>query len=249
MTLNRFSISIFMLMLTVSAAIHHTVYGASHKENAVSLLNGKNLDGWTAQWEGNLWKVAGDVSVNEQNNKVFIIKDGEGIIVNGDKGNTTNLVSEYQHGDCHLSIEFNVPKGSNSGVYFQGLYEIQVFDSYGKSEVEFSDCGGIYARYKDNQTYEGHPPMKNASKAPGEWQKFEVTFRAPRFDADGKKIENAKFVKVVHNGVTVHENVEVTGRTRASMNREESLKGPLMLQGDHGPVAYRNIELTPLELD
>lgn len=249
MILNRISISIFVLMLSLSPAVHHTVYGASHKENAVALLNGKNLDGWKGQWEGNLWKVVGGVSIDEKNNKVFALKDGEGSIVNGDKGSTKNLVSEYQHGDCRLSIEFNVPNGSNSGVYFQGLYEIQVFDSYGKEDVEYSDCGGIYARYKDNQTYEGHPPMKNASKAPGEWQKFEVTFRAPRFDADGKKTENAKFVKVDYNGVTVHENVEVTGGTRACMDREESPKGPLMLQGDHGPVAYRNIEITPLNLD
>jgi hypothetical protein len=86
----------------------------------------------------------------------------------------------------------------------------------------------------------------NASKPPGEWQSFDITFRAPRFDADGKKIENAKFVKVVHNGAVVHENVELTGPTRAAISGTEAAAGPLRLQGDHGPVAYRNIRIKPL---
>ncbi|MGC9327253.1 MAG: 3-keto-disaccharide hydrolase, partial [Candidatus Hinthialibacter sp.] len=174
------------------------------------------------------------------------------IMVNGAKGNTTNIYSEYEHGDCLLHIEFVVPQGSNSGVYLQGLYEIQVLDSYGKKddELEFSDCGGMYARWdhETQKSYEGEPPRVNASKAPGEWQSFDAVFRAPRFDAQGKKVENARFIVVKHNGVIVHENYEITGGTRACMNRKEGPKGPLMLQGDHGPVAYRNIQITPLKL-
>ena len=125
-----------------------------------------------------------------------------------------------------------------------------MFDSYGKGIVEHSDCGGIYQRYveAEGRGFEGHPPRVNASNAPGVWQSFDVVFRAPRFDAQGKKTENARFVEVKHNGVTVHENVEVTGGTRAHMQLDEAPLGPLMLQGDHGPVAYRNIRLTPLKL-
>jgi hypothetical protein len=222
---------------------------AQHDTKSESLFNGKNLDGWKGISSNNKWTIVGDVSLNEKDKKVFALKDGTEVMVNGPAGSTTNIFSDYEHGDCQLHIEFCVPFGSNSGVYFQGLYEIQVFDSYGKKEVEFSDCGGIYARYKDNQTYEGHPPMKNASKAPGEWQTYDVIFRAPRFDANGNKTENAKFIKVEHNGVLVQDNVEVTGGTRACMDRAEEPKGPLMLQGDHGPVAYRNIQITPVELD
>ena len=73
-----------------------------------------------------------------------------------------------------------------------------------------------------------------------------MTFRAPRFDKDGKKTANAVFVKVVHNGKIIHENVEVTGPTRSAAFRDEKPLGPLMLQGDHGPVAYRNIRLKEL---
>ena len=96
-----------------------------------------------------------------------------------------------------------VPKGSNSGVYFQGRYEIQVFDSYGVPAPKYSDCGGIYRRWdpkrgKGNEGFEGQPPRRNASKPPGQWQAFDVVFRAPRFDENGKKTANARFIKVVH---------------------------------------------------
>lgn len=239
------SILLFSLMTVCMCLLVDTGYSASPK----ALFNDKNLDGWKGQWDGNKWMVVSHVSLNESDNKIFSFKDGKGVLVNGPEGKTTNLVTDYEFGDCQLTIEFCVPKGSNSGVYLHGLYEIQVFDSYGKENVESSDCGGIYARFKDGQTYEGHPPMVNASKAPGEWQKFDVIFRAPRFDANGNKTENAKFIKVEHNGVVVHDNVEITGGTRACMNREESPKGPLMLQGDHGPVAYRNITIVPLEMN
>src|SRR5207248_7595358 len=139
-------------------------------------------------------------------------------------------------------------KDSNSGVYVQGRYEVQVFDSFGKADVAEHDCGAIYQRWdpkrgKGNEGYEGHPPKVNASKAPGEWQTFDITFRAPRFDASGKKIANAKFIKVVHNGKTIHENVELNGPTRSAMSTEEKPTGPIMLQGNHGPVAFRNLRI------
>jgi hypothetical protein len=140
-----------------------------------------------------------------------------------------------------------VPKGSNSGVYFQGRYEIQILDSWGVKEPTYTDCGGIYERWKDDKGYEGHAPKVNASKEPGQWQSFDMIFRAPRFDAAGKKIANAKFEKVVHNGQIVHENVEVTGPTRAAVYEDEKPLGALVLQGDHGPVAYRNMWIEPLK--
>ncbi len=90
-----------------------------------------------------------------------------------------------------------------------------------------------------------HPPRVNASRAPGQWQTFDIIFCAPRFDKNGRKISNARFEKVVHNGIAVHEDVELTGPTRASAYNDEKPFGPLMLQGDHGPVAYRNIRIAP----
>ena len=186
------------------------------------------------------WLIVGDVAQDPDNERKLTWKLGTGIAVNGPKGRTRHLVTQAEHGDCRAHIEFMVPKGSNSGVYFQGRYEIQVLDSWGKAKVGSGDCGGIYQRWAKGKGFEGRSPRVNASTAPGTWQTFDVWFRAPRFDKEGKKIADAQFVKVVHNGKVVHENESLSGPTRAAMYNDEKPVGPLMFQGDHGPVAYRN---------
>jgi hypothetical protein len=193
------------------------------------------------------WQIVADAILKADNSAMLEGKPGAGAILNGPTGRTAYLYSKAEFGDCAAHIEFVVPKGSNSGVYFQGRYEIQILDSWGVKEPTYTDCGGIYERWKDDKGYEGHAPGVNASKEPGQWQSFDVIFRAPRFDAAGKKIANAKFDKVVHNGQIVHENVEVTGPTRAAVYEDEKPLGALVLQGDHGPVAYRNIWVEPLK--
>src|ERR1041384_4581134 len=127
-------------------------------------------------------------------------------------------------------------------------YEIQIYDSYGVEKDKYPgiECGGIYGRWINEKNVEGHSPRVNVSEPPGEWQTFDITFRAPRFDTSGKKIENAKFVKVVHNGKVIHENVELTGPTRSGWE-EEKPRGPVRLQGDHGPVAFCNLRFTELD--
>jgi Domain of Unknown Function (DUF1080) len=190
------------------------------------------------------------VSLSLTNEKKFDIAPGAGVLVNGAKGNTRNILTEIEHGDVEVHIEFVVPKNSNSGIYFMGRYEIQVLDSWGVASPKYSDCGGVYASCSDPKPdSKGTPPSVNAAKPPGEWQSFDVTFRAPRFDAAGKKTENARFVKVVHNGKVIHDNVESPRSTCAAHWLDEKAKGPLMLQGDHGPVAYRNIRLKHVRLD
>jgi len=187
------------------------------------------------------WTLAGEIGQDPKNEKMLAWKPGTDVLVNGPKGRTRNLFTKLEHGDCEAHVEFMVPKGSNSGVYFQGRYEIQVLDSWGVEKPKHGDCGGIYQRWAKGKGFEGRPPRVNAAREPGRWQTFDVTFRAPRFDAAGKKIANACFLKVVHNGVVVHENEPVTGPTRAAAFGDEKPTGPLMLQGDHGPVAYRNL--------
>lgn len=173
------------------------------------------------------------------------------MLVNGEKGKTVNLLTELEHGDCNAHLEFCVPKDSNSGVYFMGRYEVQILDSFGKKDqdLKYGDCGGIYASCSDPKPdSHGTPPRTNASKAPGQWQSMDVMFRAPRFNASGKKTENARFIKVLLNDVVIHEDVEAPRPTCAARWLDEKPRGPLMLQGDHGPIAFRNLRLKEIQL-
>jgi hypothetical protein len=155
-----------------------------------------------------------------------------------------NLSSEAVFGDCTVELEFLVGKAtegnstdSNSGIKLMNIYEVQIFDSYGKAAPGKVDCGAIYSETA---------PMVNASKPPGQWQKLVIVFRAPRFDETGKKTANARFVKVTLNGQVVQDNVEIAHGTNVSRNAPEHPTGPIYLQGDHGAVAFRNLKVTPL---
>lgn len=140
-------------------------------------------------------------------------------------------------------------KGSNSGIYLQGRYEMQLLDSWSVKQPTPGDNGGIYERWDESRPegqkgYQGYPPRQNASRAPGLWQHLEISFQAPRFDREGNKVENAKIIRARLNGVTIHEDVELLGPTRGAIGTDEVPQGPLRLQGDHGAVAFRNIKIT-----
>jgi hypothetical protein len=239
-----------MLALCASACAAAPPPNTEHAAQAgwTALLAG-GLAGWGDEHGGapGAWFEAEGVGLAPEDPRKLAARPGRGVIVNGD-GKTRNLFSRLTHGDVELHVEFLVPKGSNSGVYLQGRYEVQVFDSFGVAAPKHSDCGGIYQRWReaDKQGFEGRPPRTNASRAPGEWQTFAIVFRAPRFGPDGSKTANARFDRVVHNGVVIHEAVEVSGPTRAAAWEDERSEGPLMLQGDHGPVAYRDLRLRRL---
>jgi hypothetical protein len=208
--------------------------------------NGRDLGGWR-QPTGD-WRIVGSVAADPTQPEKFVITPGQGVLLNGAGGRTVNLLTEAEYGDVELHVEFCIPKRSNSGVYLMGRYEIQVYDSHGTAQDPYPgiECGGIYPRWIDEKNVDGHSPRVNASRPPGEWQAFDITFRAPRFDASGKKTASARMVKVVHNGRVVHENVELHGPTRAAQWEDEKPLGPILLQGDHGPVAYRNVRVSPL---
>jgi hypothetical protein len=190
------------------------------------------------------WKQVGGVLANWEHNDFLSTSPGKGILVSPPKPNNgPHLVSEFEHGDIELELEFMIPKGSNSGVYLQGRYEVQIFDSWGKANPNSGDAGGIYQRWnpEKRQGFEGKAPRMNVSKAPGLWQHLKIVFEAPRFNPEGVKVRNAKFVQVFQNGVLIHENIEVTGPTTSAMFEDEKELGPIMIQGDHGPVAVRNV--------
>ena len=193
------------------------------------------------------WKIVGDVYTDRSENKSISTTEGFGVLVNRpNEESKDNLFTSFEHADIELEADVLMPKGSNSGLYFQGRYEIQLFDSWGAEEIQYSDMGGIYQRWddtreKDKEGFEGFVPKVNAAKAPGLWQHLKILFHAPKFDISGKKIKNASFEEVWLNGMLIHENTEVSGPTRAAAFEDEKPMGPLMIQGDHGPVALKNI--------
>jgi hypothetical protein len=228
-----------LLVLPLFAALP---FAPAADTKPVEPFNGKNLDGWKLKDEKkNKWKVM-RVVVNDAEPRVFSKSTSTtdpyelvNVLDPGEHGTDISTVEKF--GDVTLELEFMVPKGSNSGIYLMGEYEVQILDSFGKPDDKLGqgDLGALYS---------AAAPKKNAAKKPGEWQKFVIEFQAPKFEGD-KKVANAKFVKVTLNDVVLHENVEMKQHTPGGLTGKEAATGPLMFQGDHGPVAFRNIKITP----
>lgn len=177
----------------------------------ISLFNGKDLAGWEviSPSAGNGWSARGGALVNDPKS---IGKD-----------HTSNLRTTKAFGDFRLTMEVNVPEGSNSGVYLRGIYEVQIHDSYGK-DPDSHNMGAIYSRIT---------PVVAAEKPAGEWQTLDMTL------CD-------RHVNVILNGKTIIDNHPLYGVTGGAMQADEAAPGPIFLQGDHGPVSYRNIVLHPI---
>lgn len=201
-------------------------------------FNGKDLTGWKIRGDEakNGWKV-GRAALDPAEPKHLVCVAGGTDLVNVVPGHGAgeDIFTVQKFGDIHLELEVMVAKESNSGIYLMGEYELQVLDSLGKANPDMGDMGAIYS---------AAVPKLNASKAPGEWQKYVIDFVAPKFGADGAKTANARFVKVVLNDKVIQENVEVPKPTGGELGKEAP-EGALMFQGNHGPVAFRNIKITP----
>lgn len=195
--------------------------GAKPPRGAMVLFDGRNLDAWARKsgkdWlkeDGPAeWKLAGDGAVE---------------VVPG----ADSIISHRKFGDCHVHAEFRtLGAPTNTGIYLQTRYEVNINETFGRSEGTFS--GGL-----DNCA--NVKPRVNASRGPLAWQTLDIDFTAPRFDASGKKIANAR-ATVVLNGVTLYENQELNPPKGAAGRLGEAPAGPLMLQ-EHGmPAQFRNI--------
>jgi hypothetical protein len=234
------------LRTLVTMALVTCALGFAGEKAAVDL---SPLDAWKPEKNG--WSTVGSVKINPENAKRLTAESGDGLFYNGPNGRAINLLSKQEFGDVALHLEYLIPKGSNSGVKLIGQYEIQIADSFEKTKVTGSDCGGIYPRAELGPKYhhidDGIAPTTNACAAPGTWQTLDIVFHAPRFDSDGKKTENAKFVSVKLNGVTVQDNVDMPYPTGHAWHNKETARGPILLQADHGPVAFRAIRATELD--
>ena len=163
--------------------------------------NGKNLDGWKAMGN-NQWVAEA------------------GVLKSSKPG--ANLITEKSFSDFKLHVEFRYPKGSNSGIYLRGRYEVQIMDSKGM-EPQSGYLGGVYGFVS---------PTEMVAKDPGEWQQYDITL-------------TGRIITVVGNGKTIICKQEIPGITGGAIDSNEGEPGPLMIQGDHGPVELRNIVLTP----
>jgi hypothetical protein len=202
--------------------------GSAPPSDAIVLFGGKELSEWQQEKGGPAkWSVAEDA---------FTVVKGTG-----------NIQTKRGFGDCQLHIEWRTPAKvesegqgrGNSGIFLQGRYEVQVLDSYNNTTYSNGQAASIYKQYI---------PLVNASRKPGEWQSYDIFFRAPRFAENGK-VTTPGYITVVHNGVLVQDHVELKGNTvyiGAPAYEKHGPKEPIVLQ-DHGnPVSYRNIWIREL---
>lgn len=221
---------------------------ADDDDGWISLIGDRPFEAWRAPAVG--WLEAGDARLNPENPKRLAPVEGRGVLINGKSGRARNLITKADFGDVEAHFEFLVPKGSNSGVKFEGLYEIQILDSHGVAKPNGRHCGGVYPRAELLPRYhyldDGIPPRVNAARPAGVWQTLDVVFLAPRIDADGKKIADARLVRAVLNGQVIHEDVPLKTPTGHAWHNKEIVRGPILLQADHGPVAFRNIRVRPI---
>ena len=220
-----------LVVLVACAACNRTKMrpGASQSpEQAIVLFDGTDFSRWVAE-DGSAvrWRIV----------------DGAMEVVPG----TGSIMTKQKFQSFKLHVEFNVPRTlrkfkerdrGNSGVYLQRRYEVQILDSYG-AESSNNDCGAIY---------KVKPPDRNVCKRAGQWQSYDISFRAARFQGKGQnanKVKNAS-ITVLHNGTVVHYDVQIPNKTGAG-RQEGPEPGPILLQ-DHGSkVRFRNIWLVPLD--
>lgn len=168
----------------------------------VELFNGKDLTGWKALGE-NQWEVK------------------NGILTSARSG--ANLVTEQKFTDFKLHVEFKYQKGSNSGVYLRGRYEVQIEDNPKEEHPSAHLFSGVYGFLT---------PSEIAALGPNQWQSYDITLIG-------------RMVTVVVNGKTVINNQEIPGITGGALDSNEAEPGPIYIQGDHGPIEYRKIVITP----
>jgi hypothetical protein len=204
--------------------------------DAIVLFDGENTSEWISEKDG------GKVKWNVENGYMEVVRK------------TGGIRTKKSFGNCQLHIEWRTPedidpaitdqKRSNSGVFLMDRYELQVLDSYTKNNYEDNKT---YADGQAAAIYGQHPPIVNACRSPGKWQSYDISFLRPLFDENGKLVRKAR-ITVLHNGVVVHNNLEIEGTThhKRKAGYKPHEKGHIRLQ-DHGnPVRFRNIWIREL---
>jgi len=204
-------------------AVRPTIGAAVEQDGWMELFNGKDMTGWKLQHPRgrNGWRVENGVYINQTP--------------------STNIVSDKLFKDFELHCEYQMPKGSNSGIYMLNRYEVQLCDDYGKQPYSHM-CGSLYGEITPTANA-CKPPAKDFPKiADDEWQTFDIKLRSARWNEAGEKTDNVR-VTVIHNGVKIIDDQELKTPTGAARRYDEEAPGPIVLQGDHGPAAFRNVRI------
>lgn len=261
---------LLVALLSTSALALALASPARAEEPWVSLFNGKDLTGWKFRNPAakNLWVVCDNVAIDPSDEaKLVPVGKGGGpgaALLCGGDGRSSDIMTTVNFGDYELHLEFTVPKGSNSGVYNRGLFEIQIFDSFGVKTPAFHDCGALYERAK---------PAENLAKAPGEWQTYDITLKGKKLSLtwNGQVVYRDKDVRFGETDKAAFERLTAEnvgkapalrvhleekdgkyvgnfgdGGTRSGLDGPDR-PGPILFQGDHGPVAFRNIRIRRLD--
>lgn len=227
MTLNLLIRNSVSLKLLFSAIVFCTVADVHSQSNELpnTTLGLSDMNDFRSPADN--WQLAGDVFMDLTEDLDVQPESGHGILVNTSSGdNPQDIFTEWEHGDLDLELEFMMAKNSNSGIYLQGRYELQMLDSWGVQNPKFSDLGGVYQWMDTSEGSGGIAPRSNASRAPGLWQHLSIKFRAPRFDENGEKVAHAKLEEVKLNGVLIHRNVNLvrpTGGQSVRKSRQQDL--------------------------
>ena len=212
-------------LLTGLVAILSCGLAVAQDDGWVDLFNGQDLTGWKL--------------VNPDGKASWTAVDGILTNTSTHEATGTDLMTERTFTDFELHVEFRVPPGGNSGVYLQGRYEVQIADTASEQKPTMGHCGGIWATAD---------PLKQAAKPAGEWQAYDIVFVAARSDRDGNVTAPAQ-ATIFLNGELVQDKVECPQATGGHVDDRVNRPGPLMLQGNHSSIEYRNIRYTPLKVE
>ncbi len=227
-TLKRAAVSLlFSVLVLINASYAQT---PDLLYNVLSLDNFKEFNNQSKGWE-----IAGKVSYPFAKDGRVSIEKGSGILINDPMAKESVIETNFTHGDLDLEFDFMLSPGSSGAVFFHGLYGIELNDSWSRDVSLGKASGGILVHSKKTASRINSPRM-NIARAPGLWQKLKISFQAPKFNAAGEKISNAKFMTVWYNGVMIYENIEVK---TAGLSIEKPLEN-LQLTGNGG-IAFKNI--------
>ena len=210
----------------------YSISDSAPPDDAIVLFDGKDLSKWNAKWSDKEsgWQINKDGSVT-------VVFDGSGGIETKENFGSVQLHVEWKTSEDISHIN---QSRSNSGVFLQGRYEIQILDSYKSPTYVNGQAGSVYKQYI---------PLVNASRKPGEWQSYDIIFDAPKFDSDGNKIKSGYFT-VFHNGILIHNHVEILGTTE-NVGPPKNIAhgdGPISLQSHCcSQVSFRNIRVRNLQ--